>query len=37
MSAIRNFAQVAITLALTGLLGAALFAFADYATTGVVV
>jgi hypothetical protein len=37
MTPIRSIAvQAAITLTLTGLLGAALFIFADYATTGVI-
>ena len=38
MTPIRNIAvQAAVTLALTGLLGAALLSLADYATRGVVV
>ncbi len=37
MSTFRNFAlQAAVTLTLTGALGAILFSVADYATTGVV-
>lgn len=37
MTQIRNVAvQTAITLALTGLLGALLFSVADYATRGVI-
>ena len=38
MTSIRNVAvQAVLTLSLTGLLGAALYLFADYATSGVVV